>query len=302
MANLPKTLDEIRHRIAQAPKRGLNEMNTKATLIEPVLRTLGWDVENVEEVRREYRKKSRDKPVDYGLLILRTPRLFIEAKALGSNLDDRRWANQIMGYALVAGVEWIVLTDGDEWRIYNAHAAVAVDEKLFRSVKVTDDDPLVVKTLELLARDRMEENRIEVLWRAQFVDRAVGGALEDLFSPDSDMFLVNVVDRATKGLSAEEIRASLGRCKVHLDFPEQLDMLPPPPAPKRTLRRKKKPGDGPKKATRGGVTMADLIQAGLLDAMRAWPPGGLRGLPRCKARPSHMEAGYWDPASRSACL
>jgi len=250
--------------VPRCSKRGLNEQNTKATLIEPVLRALGWNVENVEEVQREFRLKRRDKPVDYGLLILRTPRLFIEAKALGSNLDHRRWANQIMGYALVAGVEWIVLTDGDEWRIYNAHAAVAVDQKLFRSVRVTGDDPLVVKTLELLARDRMEENRIEVLWRAQFVDRAVGGALEDLFSPDSDLFLVNVVDRATKGLSAEEIRASLARCKVHLDFPEQLDILSPPPAPKQKVRRRKKSGDGPKKPTPGGVTVANLIQAGLV--------------------------------------
>ncbi len=172
---LARTLKELRGRIARVRSPGLNEQNTKATLIEPVLRALGWDTEDVEEVVREYRIKSRDKPVDYGLLVLRTPRLFVEAKALGENLDDRRWTNQIMGYAGVAGVQWIVLTDGNEYRIYNTHAPVSVEEKLFRTVRVSDDGPLLHETLELLAKDRLEENRIEQLWRANFVDRQVKG-------------------------------------------------------------------------------------------------------------------------------
>jgi len=140
MQNLAGTLAEVRRRIEQGAKRHLNEQNTKATLIEPVMRVLGWDVENIDEVQREFRVKKKDKPVDYGLLVLRTPRLFIEAKALGEDLGDRRWANQIMGYASVAGVEWIVLTDGNEYRIYNSHAPVSVDEKLFRAVSVTCRD------------------------------------------------------------------------------------------------------------------------------------------------------------------
>ena len=40
----------------------LNEQDTKATLIEPVLRALGWKVEDVDEVRREYTAKRRDRP------------------------------------------------------------------------------------------------------------------------------------------------------------------------------------------------------------------------------------------------
>ena len=40
-----------------------------------------------------------------------------------------------MGYASVAGVEWVVLTDGNEYRIYNSHATVPVEEKLLK------DDP-----------------------------------------------------------------------------------------------------------------------------------------------------------------
>ena len=69
MPDLANTLEEIRRRIQAAAKRPLNEYNTKATLIEPVLRALGWNVENVDEVEREYKHRKSDKPVDYGLTI-----------------------------------------------------------------------------------------------------------------------------------------------------------------------------------------------------------------------------------------
>jgi len=261
MVDLTKTLRDVRSRIARAASSRLNEENTKATLIEPVLRALGWDTEDVEEVVREYRLKSRDKPVDYGLLVLRTPRLFVEAKALGENLDDRRWTNQIMGYAGVAGVQWIVLTDGNEYRIYNTHAPVSVEEKLFRTVRVTDDLPVLHETLELLAKDRMEENRIEVLWRAHFVDRNVRGAIEQLFSGEADLLLVNYVAQHTKNLSPEEIRSSLKRCRASLDFPLEAEEI---------LQRATSGAGGaasPRKESTGEraeVTLQNLIEARLL--------------------------------------
>lgn len=261
-SSLPVVLAEVRSRIARAASRKLNEQNTKATLIEPVLRALGWDVEDVEEVQREFKVKRRDKPVDYGLLVVRNPRLFIEAKGLGENLDDRRWVNQIMGYAGVAGVEWIVLTDGNEYRIYNSHAPVTVEEKMFRSVRISDGDSLAEETLGLLAKDRIAENRIAVLWRAHFVDRQVRAALEQLFSAESDLLLVNHIAKQAKNLSPEEIRASLGRCQVQLDFPlvdQQLLQDETRRSRKDTTR-----AAGTRSPAQISVSVLDLIQAGLL--------------------------------------
>jgi len=178
MDALAQTLDAVRDRISRFLRRqNLNEQDTKATLIEPILRALGWDLEDLDEVRREYKNRKSDKPVDYALLLMRTPKLFVEAKALHQDLSDRRWLNQIMGYAGVASVEWIALTNGDEFRLYNAHAAVAVDEKLLRAFGEAEE------ILRLLARDRMQENRLQVMWRADVVDRQVRTALEDCSSP-----------------------------------------------------------------------------------------------------------------------
>ena len=266
MTQLATTLEQVRSRIVRLGSRTINEENTKATLIEPVLRALGWAVEDVDEVQREFKTHRRHKPVDYGLLVLRTPRLLLEAKALGSNLSDHRWVNQIMGYASVAGVEWIVLTDGDEYRIYNTHAPVVVEQKLFRSVRITGGDPLVAQTLELLAKNRLEENRIEVLWRAQYVDRQVKAAIEDLLSPEgNDTVLVNHVERATKNLSTEEIRSSIARCRFTLDFPTDLDELIGANAKaKSKKKRASKPRQEKVEAAASSSTLAELVAAGAI--------------------------------------
>jgi predicted type IV restriction endonuclease len=65
------------------PSQRVGESNTKAGLIEPIIAALGWDVLDPDEVHREYRRRPADNPVDYALLLSRTPRLFIEAKGLG---------------------------------------------------------------------------------------------------------------------------------------------------------------------------------------------------------------------------
>jgi hypothetical protein len=103
-------------KIRRFQDRKLGEQNTKASLIEPLLEALGWDVRDPDEVYREFKPTARDNPVDYALTILRKPRLFVEAKGLGETIADRKWIAQVLGYATVAGVEWCVLTDGDEYR------------------------------------------------------------------------------------------------------------------------------------------------------------------------------------------
>lgn len=219
MANLQQVLAQVREKILRYRGSSIGEQNTKATLVEPVLRALGWNVEDLEEVSREYKRRNADNPVDYALLVLRTPRLFVETKGLGENLDDRRWASQIMGYAAVAGVEWVVLTDGDEYRIYNSHATVPVEEKLFRAVQITEDQPRVEETLWLLSRERIKEDWIDTLWKAHFVDRKIQATIEGLFNGEPDPSLIRLISRRSPTLSLAEIKAGLSRLRISLDFP-----------------------------------------------------------------------------------
>ncbi len=272
VADLDPVLASVRERIARHQRENIGEQDTKAALIVPVLRALGWDVEDLEDVKLEYRRRPNDNPVDYALFLLRSPRLFIEAKSLGAHLDDGKWASQILAYATVAGVEWVALTDGNEWRIYNSHAAVPVEQKLFRVVRVADPDTHPEQTLQLLAKAQMADHLIDVLWKSDFVDRQVRDALVKLFGPEPDPALVRLIRARAAALSPAEVRSSLGRLRTTFDFP----VASTPTAPAIPAAQPKAPFAAPSPlavaaaAKMGdgtpwrGVTLSQLIDAGLV--------------------------------------
>lgn len=227
---LRDTLTEIGERIEKAQKRkqGIGEANTKVVLIQPLLSALGWELGNLNEVMCEYRHKSPDNPVDYALFILGSPCLFIEAKALAADLSDYKWASQMLGYATAAGVEWCILTNGDEYRLYNAHAPVEVEKKLFRKVRISDlgQTEYTLRTLDLLSKNNMCDKRINALWKAHFVDRNVKKALEDLLTADNRS-LVSWIRKKRPELARSAIQGSLKRADIQIEFPA-LTLIPSP--------------------------------------------------------------------------
>ena len=266
---LREAIQEAVGKIRKYQDRNLGEQNTKATLIDPVLEALGWNVRDADEVYREFKPTTRDSPVDYALTILRKPRLFVEAKGLGETLSDRKWIAQVLGYATVAGVEWCVLTDGDEYRFYNATAPLDAEEKLFCSVRLTDDEPSdVAKTLTLISRANMEENLLDVLWSAHYVDRRVKSALQDMFS-SVDRSLVRIIRHRESKLTPKEIGESLRRLDIKV---ESVTPLPVSPTRKSSAAPRKLPTKSPaRRATaakrttaHSRVSLADVIGAGLL--------------------------------------
>jgi hypothetical protein len=230
-------------------------------LIEPLLEALGWDIRDPDEVHREFRPTSKDSPVDYALKLLRKPRLFIEAKGLGEHLGDRKWVTQVLSYAIVAGVEWCILTDGDEYRFYNATAPVDADEKLFCQFRLSD--PTIEETLErlaLISRANLEDNLLDVLWSAQFVDRRVRQAVQDMIG-GADPVLVRLIRRRTSKLTSGEIAGSLRRLDVRIESPAAASAAKTESG---LGRRKPVLRRAPGGKTPVGVKLQQLIGAGLL--------------------------------------
>lgn len=271
---LSETVQNMRARIGRYQDRSLGEQNTKASLIEPILEALGWDVRDPDEVYREFKANSRDNPVDYALTLLRKPRLFVEAKGLGEDMADRKWISQVLAYAVVAGVEWCVLTDGNEYRFYNATVAVDAEEKLFCRIKLSDSHEVeAAKTLSLISRANMEENLLEVLWNAHYVDRRVKQALHQMCTAP-EKGIVRLIRRRVSKLTPREIVQSLRRLDFRIEIPSPL-----PEAgvvkvkPKDSEKTGEKTGEKTekkerKKARAGrteyGVTLQSIIDAGYL--------------------------------------
>jgi len=218
--SLNVALRRIADRIPRLRAQGgrISEQDTKRILITPAVEALGWDILDIDEVRNEYRHNSADNPVDYALFLNRSPVLFIEAKPLGHSLDDRKWIVQTINYANAAGVDWCVLTNGAEWRIYKVHAQVEADRKLFTAVTIDTPEVLddAVRVLGLLSRENMRARAIDELWQAWHVDRQVQVALEQTLQDDAFAALIR---KRVPLLGLADIRKSLRRASIAMSYP-----------------------------------------------------------------------------------
>ena len=95
-----------------------SEALTRYALIDPLLRALGWDTEDPEQVRPEFPTKE-GRP-DYALLKKTAeggpkPHIFIGAKPLGKPED----LGKQIAYCVDQGVPYFVTTDGARWALYD---------------------------------------------------------------------------------------------------------------------------------------------------------------------------------------
>ena len=222
-------LREVAARVRQMRARDtrISEEDTKRVLITPVVEAMGWDIFDTDEVRNEYRHATADNPVDYALFLARSPVLFIEAKPLGQALDDRRWMVQTLNYANAAGVDWCVLTNGAEYRIYKVHARGEAEKKLFQTVTLEDPDGFddACRLLGLLTRERMRGKAIDELWEAWHIDRQVHGVLDSVLQDDR---FVAMIRQRLPGVGAGDIRRSLRRANIRIDYPPMFRTLATP--------------------------------------------------------------------------
>jgi hypothetical protein len=108
---LNQAKDSSRQYVATLKK---NEAATRAVLIDPVLRALGWDTANTYMV--EVEKTLAQTRVDYALLDSNGDvGVIVEAKALGSPLELQQTIMNLVTYAFTYGLQDIFLTDGLLW-------------------------------------------------------------------------------------------------------------------------------------------------------------------------------------------
>jgi hypothetical protein len=135
--------------------RPWTEDDTKAILVEPLLRALGWDTSSLDDVARGYQVTvgTRRVEVDYALKVDGRPRVFLEVKALGKDLGESD-VEQTLSYARLGDVEWAVLTNGEELRVYDAaRRSQVIGLRLDEYLKERDK-------LLLLSREKTKEGAL----------------------------------------------------------------------------------------------------------------------------------------------
>ena len=113
-----------------------HETRTRMVLVDPLLRELGWNPENPDEVQVEFKMKA-GKP-DYVLIKDGKPIAIIEAKRLGTDFG-RGVPPQVVKYIKdpeCSNIRLVAFTNGDEWVICREFGDYE-DER----VKISADQP-----------------------------------------------------------------------------------------------------------------------------------------------------------------
>ena len=171
--DLVKTIETLRERISTyADELSKNEIRTRAVLIDPMLKVLGWDVADPALVTVEYEVPPGR--ADYGLRrgLDNPPAVLVEAKRFNEPLDSH--VGQLLNYALVRGVRYGCLTDGNIWEIYDVFQQVPLEERKILSVVIADGEPAKV-ALAMIG-----------LWQRSLQDGSLEHAVEPLIEVEDN--------------------------------------------------------------------------------------------------------------------
>ena len=115
-----------------------HETRTRQVLIDPLLRELGWDVSDPEAVQLEYRVGQQW--ADYALMSNGKPVAVIEAKRLGRGLEDDE-IMQVLNYANRDGIDYMIVTDGDHWEMYEVFKRGTLEERMLMKFQLSQQLP-----------------------------------------------------------------------------------------------------------------------------------------------------------------
>lgn len=135
-----RILSHAKQAVSRAPKID-NEAKTNASLVQPFLVTLGYDVGNPDEVSPEHHADFSEKyqnKVDYAILHHGVPVIALESKRVGSVMKDDR--GQLRSYFNACPtVKLGILTDGIKYEFYaDSDKPNMMDEVAFLRLDFSD--------------------------------------------------------------------------------------------------------------------------------------------------------------------
>ncbi len=141
--------------------KSYSEEDTIKGFILPLFHALGWDVYEKDEVSAEDHIKGAGY-ADYNFKINGITQFFLEAKKLSADLDDEKFAFQVINYSWNKGVTWAVLSDFEGVKVFNAQRidkADLIDKMVFDIPysKYIED----FETLWLISKQACSEKRLD---------------------------------------------------------------------------------------------------------------------------------------------
>ena len=209
-----------------------NEMAVREQIVNPILRSLGWNPENPEEVQPNI--STEEGVPDYSLIKNGNRVLFIEAKKLSVDIEQRKAIRQLAKYCFGEGMKYGVLTNGAIWILFRAFQEdTTIDERTIWKTDLEKDDPTAIfRRLSTISKPSIET--IETLIEKS---RILDEIWQSLMDEPREIIrgLVPVFDRLIKQnypdyeFEPPEIENFLKERITELVTPtEDLEIAPPP--------------------------------------------------------------------------
>ncbi|MDP6438060.1 MAG: type I restriction enzyme HsdR N-terminal domain-containing protein [Candidatus Brocadiia bacterium] len=138
-----------------------NEMAIRDQVVNPILRSLGWDPENPEEVQPNL--STEDGVPDYTLIKDGKKKLFVEAKKLSIDVEQPEVMRQLAKYSFSEGTKYGVLTNGAVWMfIRSFEEGTKLAERIVWKADLENEKPAdIARKLITITRENVE--RVETL-------------------------------------------------------------------------------------------------------------------------------------------
>ncbi len=147
--------------LAGAKQRDIGEADTVVIVQDMLNDVLGYD--KYQHVTSEHAIKGTY--VDLAVKVDNDLRFLIEVKAIGLELKDAH-VKQAIDYGANQGVEWVVLTNGQMWRVYRIHFGQPIEKSLVVEVdamnaKTTSDQ--VIECFGSLSKEGFSKGSMDEL-------------------------------------------------------------------------------------------------------------------------------------------
>ncbi len=208
----------------------MNEAMTESIIIDKLLPVLGY-TEVLDIIKQGLTEGVGEFP-DYTLLPKKPEQWILEVKKWKLPLSDKE-ASQTVKYASNLGNRWAVLTNGCEWRIYDAHSYKPLAAKCILTLKSLAD-PDAYEFFTLLSKSSIFDKQLEHTYRARLISAAV---TRELTSEDSAT--IKALRKAVEVLEIPDVKKpevlaavqQLLNMTVMPAIPPCGTVTPPPPTP-----------------------------------------------------------------------
>ena len=180
--------------IATAKKRDVNESDTVVIITDMLSEIFGYD--KYSEVTSEYSIRSTF--CDLAVRIKDKIEILIEAKAIGLELKDA-FVKQAVDYAANQGIEWVILTNGEIWRVYKITFTKPIDQEMvmeFNILSINAKNQADLEMLNLISKECWIKKGVEDYYdQKQALSRFFIGAMV------TSEQVVNIIRKELKRLS-----------------------------------------------------------------------------------------------------